>query len=99
MLDVTDLQNCRLGLIWIQRHREIHGQPPHPAFSRALDAIEAALSMSANGPEPVAVSENWTTAELAEQLGVTTRSARRIAKKLGAPKHGASWVIPKGSIA
>jgi excisionase family DNA binding protein len=95
MLDVTDLRNCRVGLHWIQSFRATHGQPPHPAYARALAALDAALASSPNGTEPVAAEDNWlTTEQVAEQLGCSTRYVRRIAEQLGATKPGREWRYP-----
>ena len=95
MLDDTDLRNCRVGLHWIQSFRETHGQPPHPAFARALNALDIALAGSASGTEPVAVDEDWmTTTQVAERLGCSPRYVRRIADQLGAVKTGRDWRYP-----
>jgi AraC-like DNA-binding protein len=98
VLDDTDWRNCRNALLWIQRHRELHGQQPNPAYARTLNALDTALAMSDIGHEPVAVQQNWTTAELSQHLGISERHARRIAKQLGATKHGHVWLLPKGAL-
>lgn len=94
LLDDTDLRNCRLGLRWIQRFRELHGQPEHPAYARALAHLDTELG-SACATEPPAVKHNWmTTKQVAERLGCSQRYVRRIATKLGAVKTGRDWRFP-----
>jgi excisionase family DNA binding protein len=95
MLDETDLQNCRIGLLWIQRHRKLGRQAPHPGIARALANIDAALASSPSATEPVAVDDDWlTTTEVAERLGCSDAYVRRIAVKLGGVKHGRDWRYP-----
>ena len=96
MLDRTDLTTCRVGLLWIRRHRELHHQPAHPAINRAIEHLEVTLSMSANGPEDEAAEDNWiTTRQYAERWGCSTRHARRIAPLIGGRKDGRDWLIPE----
>jgi excisionase family DNA binding protein len=95
MLDETDLRNCRVGLHWIQCYLELNREPPHPAFARALNALDKALASSANGTEPPAEEDDWlTTAQVAERLGCSTRYVRRRAAELGGIKAGRDWRFP-----
>ena len=90
MIDRIDLETCRVGLLWIRRHRELHRQPPSAAIERAL----AHLSVSANGRDDGAPHADWiTTAELAARLGCSQRHARRLAARIGA-RVGRQWLIP-----
>jgi hypothetical protein len=92
----TDLETCRVGLLWIQRHRELHRQPTSPSIERAIEHIEKVLSMSACGPEGEAPEDNWiTTRQYAERWGCSTRHARRIAPLIGGRKDGRDWLIPE----
>jgi hypothetical protein len=95
-LDRFDLKTCRVGLLWIQRHRELHRQPANPAIDRAIEHLEVTLSMSASGPEVKAAEDNWiTTRQYAERWGCSTRHARRIAPLIGGRKDGRDWLIPE----
>jgi hypothetical protein len=99
MIDRTDLSTCRVGLLWIRRHRELHHQPPHPAIERAIEHLEDILSMSASGPEDEAPEQNWvTTKQAAQQWGCSTRHARRIANQRGCRKDGRDWLIPEEAL-
>jgi len=99
MVDVTDLETCRVGLLWIRRHRQLHSQPPSPAIERAVEHLEQALAASASGPEDEAAEQNWlTTKQAAELLGCSTRHARRIAQRTGGRKDGRDWLIPEGAL-
>jgi hypothetical protein len=98
-LDRTDLETCRVGLLWIQRHRELHRQPTSPSIERAIEHIEGILSVSACGPEDEAPEQNWvTTRQAAERWGCSTRHVRRIAEQLGGRKDGRDWLIPEGAL-
>jgi hypothetical protein len=93
MIDRTDLKTCRVGLLWIRRHRELHHQPADHAVDRAIEHLEDALS--ASGPEDEAPDHNWlTTKQAAQQWGCSIRHARRIAEHLGGRKDGRDWLIP-----
>jgi len=95
-LDQTDLTTCRVGLLWIQRHRELHHQPAHPAIDRAIRNLDASLSMSASGPDDIAAQHNWiTTGQYAERWRCSTRHARRITPLIGGRKDGRDWLIPE----
>jgi excisionase family DNA binding protein len=98
-LNRHDLETCRVGLLWIRRHRQLFNQPPHPAIERAFEHLEEALATSSSGPEDEAEEQNWiTTKEAAELLGCSTRHARRIARRTGCRKDGRDWLIPKGAL-
>lgn len=95
MLDVADLRNCCVGLHWIQSFRATHGQPPHPAFARALERLDAAIASYASATEPVAAGDDWlTTKQVAEQIGCSTTYIRRRATDLGGQKYGRDWRFP-----
>ena len=49
ILDHTDLKTCRVGLLWIRRHRELYRQAADPAVDRAIGHLEEILSVSARG--------------------------------------------------
>ena len=99
MLDHTDLKTCRVGLLWIRRHRELYRQPADPAVDRAIGHLEATLSVSASGPEDEAPEQNWvTTRQAAERWGCSTRHVRRIAEQLGGRKDGRDWQIPERAL-
>ena len=98
-LDRTDLETCRVGLLWIRRHRELHRQPASLAIQRAIERLDETLAMSASGPEDEAAQQNWITTRLyAERWGCTTRHARRIAPLLGGRKDGRDWLIPEEAL-
>ena len=95
-LDRFDLKTCRVGLLWIQRHRELYRQPANPAIDRAIEHLEEILSVSASGPEDEAAQQNWITSkQAAERWGCSTRHVRRIAEQLGGRKDGRDWQIPE----
>lgn len=99
MLDHIDLKTCRVGLLWIQRHRELYRQPADPAVDRAIEHLEEVLSVSARGPKDDAVEENWvTTKQAAERLGCSARHIRRIAERLCGRRDGRDWLIPEGAL-
>lgn len=91
MIDRVDLETCRVGLLWIRRHRELHRQPPSAAIDRALDHLTSA--MSDDGQKDVAPQQEWiTTGEAARRTGYTERTIRRLAPRIG-QKVGRVWAI------
>jgi hypothetical protein len=100
ILDHTDLKTCRVGLLWIRRHRELYRQAADPAVDRAIGHLEEILSVSARGPKDDAAEENWvTTRQAAEQWGCSPRHASRIAPRIGGRKSGRdNWLIPEGAL-
>ena len=94
MIDRTDVETCRIGLLWIRRHRELHRQPASAAIDRALAALDRVTSaMSVDGQNPFVAQQEWiTTGEAARRTGYTERHIRRLAPQIG-QKVGRVWAI------
>jgi hypothetical protein len=98
-LNRHDLETCRVGLLWIRRHRQLFNQPPHPAIERAFEHLEEALASCSSATEDEAAGDNWATTKQAAELRGCSRSyIRRIAPHLGGRKDGRDWLIPKGAL-
>lgn len=92
MLDDLDHHAIAVALLWIQRHRELHRQPPSPSIERALGHLTCA--MAANGQPAQHHPREWlTTSEVAQRVGCSKRTARRIAARHGT-RHGHIWLTP-----
>jgi hypothetical protein len=99
VIDRTDLETCRVGLLWIQRHRQLHRQPASPVIDRAISNLEDTLACSASGTNDAATQQNWvTTTTAAKRLGCSPRYVRQIAERLGGRKDGRDWLIPEGAL-
>ncbi|MGC3994068.1 MAG: helix-turn-helix domain-containing protein [Propionicimonas sp.] len=82
-----------------RRQRADAGRPPH----RGLDELAALLVLPArphadNDRAAEAQDSAMTTREAARALGVSRRSAARIAPELGGVRHGRDWLIPAAAV-
>lgn len=90
-LDATDIHTIVVAPVWIQRHRELHRQPPSPSIHRAIDHLTIALAVNGQAAQPN-TRQLLTTAEVAQLVGCSKRQARRIAARIGT-RHGHQWLV------
>ena len=87
-----------------QRWRARNGLPPLDAYAKLLaavtpDAAPVAADGHADSPaDPVVEAEAMTTDEAAALLGVSDRTARRLAPQLGARRVGRAWLLDRAAV-
>jgi len=95
-IDRHDLRMARVSVNYLISALTLVRKPVPPAARRLADHLDQALT--ACGQEPVAPQPQWvTTAEVAELLGCSPRTARRIAARVGY-RAGRDWLIPIDAI-
>lgn len=87
-----------------QRWRARNGLPALDAYAKLLAAVTAnatpvAVDGHADSPAaPVVEAEAMTTHEAAALLGVSDRTARRLAPELGARRVGRAWLLDRAAV-
>lgn len=80
-----------------QRARARNGLPPSVALARLAEAL-AAPGQEDNPDEPAGQPDLVTTEEAAEMLGVSLRTARRLAPLLGGRRIGGRWLLDRQAV-
>ncbi len=95
-LDRPDLRMALVAASWYRRAHILAKRPVPAAADRLAQHLEQALA--ANGQADRASPPQWlTTKQVAQQLGVSDRTARRIATRIG-HRVGRAWLIPADAL-
>lgn len=97
LLDGPALDVARYAVTVAQRARARNGLPP----SRALAGLADVLSPAGQADTPDEApgeADDMTTAEAAELLGVSRRTARRLAPALGGRLVGGRWLLDRQAV-
>jgi AraC-like DNA-binding protein len=95
-LDRADLKMALVAVSWYRRAFVLAKRPVPPAAERLAQHLEEALA--ANGQETLAAQPHWvSTKQMAQRLGCSDRTARRIAKQVG-HRVGRAWIIPADAL-
>lgn len=97
-----DLALVRAAVAAAQRERARHGYGPHPRLAElARHLADAGQPDSPADPPghdgPVPIVE-LTAAKAAELLGVSARTARRLAPELGGRKLAGAWLLDASAV-
>ncbi|KLO29522.1 hypothetical protein [Mycobacterium haemophilum] len=96
LLDRADLKMALAAVAYYRRAHILSKRPIPPAADRLAAHLEQALS--ACGQEDVARQSDWlSTEQLAQRLNCSTRTARRIATRIGR-RAGRDWLVPADAL-
>lgn len=98
-LDRPDLRMALVATSWYRRAHILAKRPVPPAADRLAQHLEQALgALATNGQADGAAQPHWlTTRQVAQQLGCSDRTARRIATRIG-HRIGRDWLIPADAV-
>lgn len=92
----ADLRTAHAALCYFRRAHVLSCRPVPEAVDILAAHIEQALA--ANGqPEPPTPQDWLTTSQVAQRLNCSTRTALRIAKRVGHRK-GRIWLVPADAV-
>lgn len=97
LLDGRHLDALRYCIDVARRARRRTGLPPVAAVD-ALALLVAAPGQSDTPDEPIGEPESMTTTEAAALLGCSTRTATRLAPKLGGRLVGGRWLLDRQAV-
>ena len=97
LLDGPDLDALAYCIEVTQRARGRNGLPPSRRVN-ALARLVAAPGHPDTADEPVGDADDMTTEEAAELLGVSRRTARRLAPALGGRLVGGRWLLDRQAV-
>ena len=97
LLDGADLATLAYCIEVTQRARGRNGLPPSRRVN-ALARLVAAPRQSDTPDEPIGEPESMTTTEAAALLGCSTRTATRLAPKLGGRLVGGRWLLDRQAV-
>jgi hypothetical protein len=96
-LDSTDIRMALAATHYYRRAFVLLKRPVPPAADRLVDHLQQAL-VAANGQETAAAQPHWySTRQVAQLLGISDRTARRLAKQIG-QRVGRAWIIPADAL-
>ena len=98
LLDGSALDAARYAVDVAQRARARNGLPRSVALARLAEAL-AAPGQEDSPDEPAGQPDLVTTEQAAEVLGVSLRSARRLAPRLGGRLVGGRWLLDRQAVA
>ena len=95
-LDSTDLRMAAVAVEYYKRAHILSRRPVPEAAYRLSDHLSQALAV--NGQGTVAPQPDWlSTGQVAERLGVSPRTARRVASRVGC-RVGRTWLVPTDAL-
>lgn len=97
LLDGRHLDALRYCVDVARRARRRTGLPPVAAVE-ALAALVAATGQSDSTADTLVEPEGMTTTEAAALLGCSTRTATRLAPKLGGRLVGGRWLLDRQAV-
>ena len=101
LIDGRHLDALRYAVDVAQRARRRNGLPPAAALE-ALAALVAPVAATGQSDSPdgaVGEADDMTTHEAAALLGCSTRTATRLAPKLGGRRIGGRWLVDRLAVA